>query len=273
MRYKRYKQTNITHIIPKNKISQELEGISAILDANPRIVETAYEDLTKGCNANDGREGMTAEQVVRSAILKQYRNLNYEELSFHLEDSNAFRAFAHTPEAGGKVDKSNLTQFGRAMSQLGIKMIAAYSPEASGRSERAFRTHQDRLVKELAMAGITEMEQANDYLANTYMPAHNAEFAIDPQEPQSVFVPWAGTALQDILCEQYDRTVGNDNCVKFEGLKLQIPPDQYRCHYVRVAVSVHRYHDGGLAIFHGPRKLAGYDPKEKESSVCSHVAA
>lgn len=94
MRYKRYKQTNITHIIPKNKISQELEGISAILDANPRIVERAYEDLTKGCNADNGREGMTAEQVVRSAILKQYRNLNYEELSFHLEDSNAFRAFA-----------------------------------------------------------------------------------------------------------------------------------------------------------------------------------
>jgi len=94
MRYKRYKQMNITHIIPKNKISQELEGISAILDANPRIVERAYEDLTKGCNADNGREGMTAEQVVRSAILKQYRNLNYEELSFHLEDSNAFRAFA-----------------------------------------------------------------------------------------------------------------------------------------------------------------------------------
>jgi hypothetical protein len=88
-----------------------------------------------------------------------------------------------------------------------------------------------------------------------------------------VFVPWAGTALQDILCEQYDRTVGNDNCVKFEGLKLQIPPDQYRCHYVRVAVSVHRYPDGGLAIFHGPRKLAVYDPKVKEIAACSHAAA
>jgi len=179
----------------------------------------------------------------------------------------------HTPEAKGKVDKWNLTQFGRAMSQLGIKMIAAYSPEARGRSERAFSTHQDRLVKELAMAGITEIKQANDYLANTYMPAHNAEFAIVPQEQQSVFVPWAGTALQDILCEQYDRTVGNDNCVKFEGLRLQIPPDQYRCHYVRIAVSVHRYPDGGLAIFHGPRKLAVYDPNGKEIVVCPNAAA
>jgi len=179
----------------------------------------------------------------------------------------------HTPEAGGKVDKSNLTQFGRAMSQLGIRMIAAYSPEARGRSERAFSTHQDRLVKELAMEGITEIKQANDYLANTYMPAHNAEFATVPQEPESVFVPWAGTALQDILCEQYDRTVGNDNCVKFEGLKLQIPADYYRCHYVRVAVSVHRYPDGGLAIYHGPRKLAAYDPNGKEIAGCSHAAA
>ena len=69
------------------------------------------------------------------------------------------------------------------------------------------------------------------------------------------------------------RTVGNDNCVKFEVLKLQIPPDQSRCHYVRVAVSVHRYPDGSLAIFHGPRELAAYDPKVKEIAVCSHAAA
>jgi hypothetical protein len=179
----------------------------------------------------------------------------------------------YTPEAGEKVDKSNLTQFGRAMSQLGIKMIPAYSPEARGRSERAFETHQDRLVKELAMAGITGMKQANDYLTNVYMPAHNAEFAIVPQEPESVFVAWAGTALEDILCEKYDRTVGNDNCVKFDGLKLQIPPNQYRCHYVRVEVRVHRYPDGGLAIFHGPRKLAAYGPKGKEIAKCSHAAA
>jgi hypothetical protein len=179
----------------------------------------------------------------------------------------------YTPEAGGKVDRSNLTQFGRAMRQLSIEMIPAYSPEARGRSERAFSTHQDRLVKELAMAGITEMKEANEYLVSTYMLAHNAEFSVIPQEPKSMFVPWVGVALEDILCEQYDRTVGNDNCVKFEGLKLQIPPDQYRCHYVRVAVSVHRYPDGGLSIFHGPRKLAAYDPKGKEIAVCSHAAA
>ena len=74
----------------------------------------------------------------------------------------------HTPEAGGKVDKVNLTQFGRAMGQLGIEMIPAYSPEARGRSERVFRTHQDRLVKELALNGITDMDEANRYIQESY---------------------------------------------------------------------------------------------------------
>ena len=81
-----------------------------------------------------------------------------------------------TPEAGGKVDKVNLTQFGRAMKHLGIEMIAAYSPEARGRSERAFATHQGRLPKELALAGITDMETANRYLRDVYRPAFNGEF-------------------------------------------------------------------------------------------------
>ena len=172
----------------------------------------------------------------------------------------------NTPEAGGRVDKENLTQFGRAMRQLGIEMIPAYSPEARGRSERAFRTHQDRLVKELALAGITEMEQANAYIRDVYMPAYNNEFAVTPEESASMFVPWAGTPLQDILCEQYGRTVGNDNCVKFDGITLQIQPDKFRFHYVKVKVRVHRYPNGKLAIFHGHRKLASFNSQGKEVS-------
>jgi hypothetical protein len=170
----------------------------------------------------------------------------------------------HTPEAGGKVDKGNLTQFGRAMRQLGIEMIPAYSPEARGRSERAFRTHQERLVKELTVAGITEMEKANAYINEIYMPAFNDEFCVPSEEAASMFIPWAGNPVEDILCEQYERTVGNDNCVRFDGLTLQIPPDQYRFHYVRVKVKVHRYPNGNLAIFHGHRKLASYNSSGKE---------
>jgi len=172
----------------------------------------------------------------------------------------------NTPEAGGKVDKENLTQFGRAMRHLGIEMIPAYSPEARGRSERAFRTHQDRLVKELALAGITEMNKANAYISDVYMPAYNDEFAVVPEESASMFVPWAGTPLQDILCQQYERTVGNDNCVKFDGMTLQIPSDKYRFHYVKVKVRVHCYPNGKLAIFHGHRKLASFNSQGKEVS-------
>jgi len=166
-----------------------------------------------------------------------------------------------TPEADGKVDKENLTQFGRAMKQLGIDMIAAYSPEARGRSERAFGTHQGRLPQELALAGITDMSSANDYLREVYQPAFNTEFAVPAMETGSAFVPWIGGSLDDILCEQYERTVGNDNCVRFEKLILQIPADRHRCHYVKVRVRVCRYANGALAVFHGPRGLAYFTPE------------
>ncbi len=170
----------------------------------------------------------------------------------------------NTPEAGGKVDKGNLTQFGRAMGQLGIEMIAAYSPEARGRSERAFYTHQERLVKELAAFGITDMDEANVYIRDVYLPAFNDEFAVSPEEAASMFVPYSGTPIEDILCEQFELTVGNDNCVSFEWLILQIPQNRYRYHYVKVKVRVHRYPNGHLAIFHGHRKLASYDSNGKE---------
>lgn len=162
----------------------------------------------------------------------------------------------HTPEAHGKVDKDHPTQFGRAMRQLGIEMIAAYSPEARGRSERAFGTHQGRLPQELALAGITSMAAANRYLAKVYLPAFNTEFAQSAMAEGSAFVPWIGGSLDDILCEQFERTVSADNCVRFDGLILQIPADRHRCHYVKARVRVNRYASGALAVFHGPRRLA-----------------
>jgi hypothetical protein len=162
----------------------------------------------------------------------------------------------HTPEAHGKVDKDHPTQFGRAMRQLGIEMIAAYSPEARGRSERAFGTHQGRLPQELALAAITSMAAANRYLAEVYLPAFNTEFAQSAMAAGSAFVPWIGGSLDDILCEQFERTVSADNCVRFDGLILQIPADRHRCHYVKARVRVNRYASGALAVFHGPRALA-----------------
>ncbi len=163
-----------------------------------------------------------------------------------------------TPEEGAKVDKKNLTQFGRAMHQLGIEMIPAYSPEARGRGERAFRTHQDRLVKELALAGITTMSKANRYLTKSYLPRFNREFMEPAVEKGTAFIPLLNAPIDEILCEHYERTVRRDNCVVFEGKTLQVPPDKYRASYCKAVVRVHRYPDGTLAIFHGTRKLAAY---------------
>jgi transposase len=164
-----------------------------------------------------------------------------------------------TPQAGGKVDKVNLTQVGRALKQLGIDHIAAYSPEARGRSERAFQTHQGRLPQELARAGITDMQDANQYLEQVYRIEHNREFAVASTLQGTAYVAFISGSLPDILCEQHDRRVDNDNCVSFEGLTLQIPADEFRYHYVRTKVRVHRYVDSTLALFHGPRKLADFD--------------
>lgn len=169
-----------------------------------------------------------------------------------------------TPIAGGPVDKVNLTQFGRSMGQLGIGMVAAYSPQARGRSERAFRTHQERLPRELAAAGITTMAGATKYVMEVYMPAFNAEFMQPALEVGSAFVPLMGQDVTDILCEHHERKVGNDNCVAFQGMTLQIPADRHRPHYVKATVKVHRYPDGSLAIFHETRKLADYDHQGKQ---------
>jgi hypothetical protein len=164
-----------------------------------------------------------------------------------------------TPEAGGKVAKDQPTQVGRAREHLGVEHIAAYSPQARGRSERAFRTLQDRLPKELALAGMRTLEEANRFIRDVHIPAHNARFAIQPEQDGSAFVAIPGIDLGEILCVQEQRKVGHDNTVVFNRLRLQIPESPLRPHYVRAIVTVRQYHDGSHAIFHGPRCLARYD--------------
>jgi len=165
-----------------------------------------------------------------------------------------------TPEAGGQVSKTQLTQVGRALKQLGIGHIPAYSPEARGRCERAFRTLQDRLPKELALAGITTVEAANRFLCEVYLPEHNARFAEPAEEPASAFVVVPEALWRDVLAVQEERRVGNDNCVAWRGRSLQIPPTPLRPHLVRATVRVHEYPDGTIAIFKGPQRLASFPP-------------
>jgi transposase len=166
--------------------------------------------------------------------------------------------YFRTPKEGGKVDREQPTQVNRALAQLGVEHIAAYSPEARGRSERMFGTLQSRLPRELADAGITDVAAANRYLAEVYIPAHNRRFAVEAAEAGSAFVAAGTVALADILCHQEERQVGNDNTVRFNGLVLQIPPSPLRHHFVKAKVRVHRYPDETLAIFLGPRCIGRY---------------
>ena len=173
--------------------------------------------------------------------------------------------YFHTPTADGPVDKERLTQVGRALERLGIEHIAAYSPQARGRSERLFGTLQDRLIKELAKAGIDDIEAANTWIGEVYLPAHNAQFAKPPQIAETAFVAISDPAsLVEILCIEHERIVARDNTVAYEGRRLQLPESPMRPHYVKATVKVREYPDGTLAVFHGPRRLARYSAQGEE---------
>ena len=167
--------------------------------------------------------------------------------------------YFHTPEAGGPVDKEHPTQVGRALKHLGIEHIAAYSPEARGRSERMFGTLQDRLVKELALAGITTVAEANRWIREVYLPDHTARFAKAAAQPELAFVAVADQSqLIEALCIEEERIVSRDNTVAYDGQRLQLPESPARAHYVKARVKVRQYPDGTLSVFHGPRRLARY---------------
>lgn len=172
--------------------------------------------------------------------------------------------YFYTDKAGEAVDKDRRTQVGRALDRLGIEHIAAYSPEARGRSERMFGTLQDRLVKELAHAGISDIEMANRWIRQVYLPAHNARFAKPAAIAETAFVAVDAEVLRETLCSEDQRVVGRDNTVAYDGLRLQLPQSRARAHYVKARVRVRDYPDGTLAIFHGPRCLARYDRQGNE---------
>ena len=169
--------------------------------------------------------------------------------------------YFYTADANERAGRAGLTQVGRALEHLGVEHIAAYSPQARGRSERAFHTLQDRLTKELALAGIDDIEGANAFIRDVYIPAHNARFAIAAEQEGSAFVAIPGVDLAEVLCVQEDRDVGNDNCVRFKTLRLQIPESPLRAHFVKARVKVRQYPDGTHAVFHGHRCLGRYDQK------------
>ena len=181
--------------------------------------------------------------------------------------------YFYTPKAGGKVAKETPTQVGRALAYLGIEHIPAYSPEARGRSERMFGTLQERLPKELALAGITEIEAANRFIRQVYLPRHNARFARSAACEGTAFVAVDPALLAETLCIEEERIVARDNTVAFGNRRLQLPAGQARAHYVKANVKVRQYPDGSLAVFHGPRRLARYGATSDQPATDLKIAA
>ena len=181
--------------------------------------------------------------------------------------------YFYTPKAGGKVAKETPTQVGRALAYLGIEHIPAYSPEARGRSERMFGTLQERLPKELALAGITEIEAANRFIRQVYLPRHNARFARSAACEGTAFVAVDPALLAETLCIEEERIVARDNTVVFGNRRLQLPAGQARAHYVKANVKVRQYPDGSLAVFHGPRRLARYGAASDRPATDLKIAA
>jgi transposase len=164
----------------------------------------------------------------------------------------------HTPKAKGPVDKARLTQVGRALAHLGIEHIPSYSPQARGRSERLNRTFQDRLVNELRVAGIATLEAANRYLADHFVPQHNATFARAPRDPATAFVPLGPVDLDVILCHEEARVVARDNTVTFGGRVLQIAAQPGRRSCVGLTVTVRQHLAGGFTIARGTQRLGTF---------------
>jgi hypothetical protein len=159
---------------------------------------------------------------------------------------------------GGRVDPHRLTQVGRALRELGIQMIPAYSPQARGRSERNFGTWQGRLPQELRLLGIQTLEAANTFLGEHYVAEFNRRFQVQAAERGSAFVPRRSRDLDLIFALQFERTVNRDNTVNFQNLSLQIEPVRWRASLAGCTVMVHQHLDGTLSLTHGPHRLGRY---------------
>ncbi len=166
--------------------------------------------------------------------------------------------FFLTPKAGERVDKQSLTQVGRAMRDLGIQLIPAYSPQARGRSERSFRTWQGRLPQELRLRGIETAEEANKFLEDEYIDEFNRRFAVSPKLTGSAFVPCLRTDLDRVFSIQSERTVGRDNTVRYKNLILQIEKQTWRGSMAGTKVIVYQHLDGTISLGLGAHEVGKY---------------
>jgi transposase len=167
--------------------------------------------------------------------------------------------FFQTPKAGEPVDRQALTQVGRALRELSIRLIPAYSPQARGRSERSFRTWQGRLPQELRIRGIESPEEANRFLTRSYIREFNRKFASPAVDAEaSAFVPCTRNDLDRVFSVQTERIVNRDNTVKYKNMTLQIDKPDWRSSMQGCRVIVYQHLDDTITIGYGPQNLGRY---------------
>ena len=168
--------------------------------------------------------------------------------------------FLVTPKAGGKGDPHPVTPLGRALRELGIQMIPAYSPQARGRRERSYRTWQGRLPQELRLRRISTLEQANCFLRERYLTEFNRRFMVKAQERGSAFVPPRRKDLEWVFCLQHERTVNQDNTIALDNRILQIEKTRWRNTLAGCRVRVYEHLAGAVVVRYGPHEVARFEP-------------
>jgi transposase len=171
--------------------------------------------------------------------------------------------FFHTPKAGEPVDKHRLTQVGRAMKELGVQMIPAYSPQARGRSERNFGTWQGRLPQELRLAGIGTLEEANRFLREQYIDVFNRKFTVTAEQRATAFRRSSRSDLDWVFTIQTERVVANDNTVAIGDRVWQIEKSRFRNTLAGCTVTIHEHLDGRVSLRYGPHVVGRFDEQQQ----------
>ena len=185
-------------------------------------------------------------------------------LSVYVDCGSNFKTTRHQSMEYQLKGEYPSTQFTRALEELGVRMIYAYSPQAKGRVERKFGVFQDRLCSELRLYNISTLEEANRYLWEKFTPKHNRMFSRTAKEPGSAYRPLPkGFSLKDVFCLKEERTVAGDNTISYKGKTFQLLPNEYRLSFFKAKVEVHKYLDGSINIFYQGKKLK-HKPISKE---------
>ena len=199
------------------------------------------------------------EQESTRTVLAALRAVVEEKGLFCALYSDRASHFFETPKAGAKIDPQRLTQVGRALHELGIRMIPAYSPQARGRSERNFGTWQGRLPQELRLRGITTVEDANGFLREEYIAEFNRRFAVPAAQPGSAFLPLRGQDVERVFALQHERVVNRDNTVEIAHRVLQIEKTPWRNTLAGCRVTVYEHLDGTLSVAYGPHRVGRFN--------------